>query len=141
MQDTTSAPHVDVFDRIVTTAERVGVPIATFALGAAVLLTSPMLAIPVLPWLGAVLVLAALATYVWLTARSTVRVETPTPPLPDEVRELLVWMQEEMRRQNEWARSRAGAAAHLQLGAGVGRGATIDTAPAATVRASDASTA
>jgi hypothetical protein len=53
-----------------------------------------------------VLIVAALATYIWLTERSTVRVPSPPPPLPPELVDLLLWMRLEITQQNEWSRAR-----------------------------------
>jgi len=94
-----------LFDRVVTTAERVGIPIATFGVGTWAIFFSVSGQVPVLAWLGAVLILASLGTYVWLTARSTIAVPSPPPPLPPEFTELLRWMRHELEREREWARS------------------------------------
>jgi hypothetical protein len=60
--------------------------------------------VPILPWLGTALILAALGTYVWLTARSTSRVQLPPRPIPTELQEVLVWMREQMEEQINWER-------------------------------------
>ena len=99
--------QTSTFDRVVSTVERVGIPVATLALGAMALWMSPVVQIPVLPWIGATLILAALATYVWLTSRSTLRVQSPPAPLSAELVEMLEWMRGEISKQNEWARRQA----------------------------------
>jgi hypothetical protein len=96
---------IPLFDHFVTTVERVGIPLATAAMGAYVLYVSPGSPITVLPYVGTALILAALATYVWLTARTTVKVPSPPAPLAPEVVALLAWMQKEISMQNQWARS------------------------------------
>ena len=94
------------FERVVTITERVGIPVATFAMGALTLGISTQFAeIPQLPWLGTILMLASLVTYVWLTARSTIKVQPPPAPIPIELKELIDWMKEEISKQNEWKRS------------------------------------
>jgi hypothetical protein len=91
------------FERVATTTERVGIPAATFAIGSTALIVS---ALPygkevwVLPWLGATLILAALVTYIWLTARSTIRVQLPPPPIPVELQEQLQWMRDQIEKLN-----------------------------------------
>jgi hypothetical protein len=94
------------FERVVTTAERVGLPIATFAVGAWAIFLSDRTQIAVLPWLGVTLILASLAAYVWLTARSTIKVQSPPPPIPSELKELMEWMVNEITIQAKWARAR-----------------------------------
>lgn len=112
-------PHVNALDRIVTTVERVGIPVATFAMGAWALFISTTVQLAVLPWLGAALILASLLTYVWLTARSTIKVTSPPPPVARELAETLAWMRDELGRQHEWARQRESA--RRQLGPGMGQ--------------------
>jgi len=101
--DNPSAPTL--FDHFVSTAERVGIPVVTAASGAYTLYITPTSNIAILPWLGAALILAALATYVWLTARTTVRIKSPPEPVSQELTETLAWMREEISAQNRWARS------------------------------------
>lgn len=98
----------EAFERVAKTAERVGIPIATFAVGAVTLwlsTLSKMANITVLPWLGSALILASLATYVWLTERSTIRVQSPTAPIPTELKEVMDWMRGEIEKQGDWARN------------------------------------
>jgi hypothetical protein len=92
------------FEGVATTAERVGIPVATFALGAITIGISSRVQISILPWLGTGLILASLVTYVWLTSRSTIRVLSPPPPIPVDLKEQLEWMREELSRQNRWLR-------------------------------------
>lgn len=94
----------DTFERVATTTERVGIPVGTFAAGMLVLLFSSQVDIPLLPWIGASLILAALGTYIWLTERSTTKAQLPPPPIPSEIDKLLNWMKEEQTIQNEWMR-------------------------------------
>jgi hypothetical protein len=95
-----------VFDHVVSTAERVGIPIATFGMGAWALFFSTTTTMPALAWVGGALIVAALATYVWLTERTTIRVQSPPSPLQPELVQLLEWMQYEVSRQAHWARER-----------------------------------
>src|SRR3977135_2194204 len=87
------------FEKVATTAERVGIPISTFAVGAITIGISSRVQISILPWLGTGLILASLATYVWLTSRSTIRVESPPPPIPLELKEQIDWMRDELTAQ------------------------------------------
>ncbi len=97
---------LQTFERVASTTERVGIPAATFAIGAIALIVSAYVTtLWVLPWLGTGLILAALGTYVWLTSRSTVRVQLPPPPIPVELQEQLSWMREQVQQQNEWTRT------------------------------------
>jgi|SRR5882724_4646684 hypothetical protein len=92
------------FEHVANVAERVGIPIATFAAGAITLWLSSKATIPQLPWLGTVLILASLATYIWLTARSTIRVQSPPAPIPVELQQQLDWMREQIDGHNQWLR-------------------------------------
>src|SRR3954451_10338453 len=94
------------FERVASTTERVGIPAATFAIGAIALIVSAYETnIWILPWLGTALILAALGTYIWLTSRSTIRVQLPPPPIPVELQEQLRWMREQLEGQNIWTRA------------------------------------
>ena len=94
------------FERVATTKERVGIPAATFAIGAVSLIVSPhYTAVWILPWLGAALIFAALATYVWLTSRSTIRVQLPPPPMSVELQGQLLWMRDQVQEQTVWTRA------------------------------------
>jgi hypothetical protein len=94
------------FERVASTTERVGIPAATFAIGAiAVMVSSNQPKIWILPWLGTALILSALGTYIWLTSRSTIRVQLPPPPIPVELQEQLLWMREQVEQQNKWTRA------------------------------------
>ncbi len=95
----------EITKKVASTAERVGIPIATFAVGAVTLWLSTIIKLPVVPWLGAALILASLGTYIWLTGRFTIKVQSPPPPIPVELREIMDWMRKEIEKQNEWARS------------------------------------
>jgi hypothetical protein len=94
------------FERVSTTRERVGVPACTFAIGAVALIVSPhYAAVWLLPWIGAALIFAALGTYVWLTSRSTIRVQLPPPPIPVELQGQILWMRNQVQQQTEWTRA------------------------------------
>lgn len=93
------------FGHVASTAERVGIPVSTFAAGVITLALGTYKAVPIATWLGASLVLAALGTYVWLTSRSTLRVQLPPPPIPTELQLQLQWMREQVEKQNDWART------------------------------------
>ena len=94
------------FERVASSTERVGIPAATFAVGAIALIVSAYVTIVwILPWLGTALILAALGTYVWLTSRSTIRVQLPPPPIPVELQEQLRWMRGQVDEQNRWMRT------------------------------------
>ena len=92
------------FERVASTAERVGIPAATFAAGAIALFLSTRSQIQVLPWVGAALILGALGVYAWLTARSTVKVEPPPRPIAQEVTIELEWLRSEIAKNNKWLR-------------------------------------
>jgi len=80
------------FQREISAAERVGIPAATFALGALVLYLTTYMQLWILPWVGALLIFASLGTYIWLTARSTQKVRSLPPPIPKELHEQLAWL-------------------------------------------------
>jgi len=95
------------FERVASTAERVGIPTATFAIGATTVGLSAKVPIEILPWLGTGLILASLGTYIWLTARSTIKVQLPPPPIPTELQAQLDWMRTQIDTQNTWIRNLA----------------------------------
>jgi len=92
------------FERVATTAERVGIPVATFAIGAVAIGIASQAHLEILTWLGTALILASLGTYVWLTSRSTIRVQLPPPPIPTELEEQLRWLREQVEQHNSWMR-------------------------------------
>jgi hypothetical protein len=93
-------------ERVATTVERVGAPAATLAIGATIIiLNSGHEKLGPLVWVGAVLVLAALGVYVWLTQRSTTHVQSLPPVVPDELMQDLRWLRDEMSEQNKWLRA------------------------------------
>ncbi len=96
----------EAFERVASTAERVGIPVATFACGAVTLFLSSQVGqtVPQLSWLGVLLIIASLGTYIWLTARSTSRVPVQATPVPEELKEVIEWMKNEISKQNEWNR-------------------------------------
>ena len=117
------------FEKVAGVTERVGIPIATFAVGTIVLFLSATYGkeITLLPILGAILIVAALCTFVFFTWRSTVRVYGDPPPIPEELarelhwnrnelskrnaiplelKEQIEWMREEISKQQEWLRTR-----------------------------------
>lgn len=92
-------------DRVATTAERVGIPATTFALGAVAIIVRGFYPAPdILTWLGTGLVLSALLTYVWMHARSTVQVHSPPPPIPPELNDQLKWMRDQLEKSATWNR-------------------------------------
>lgn len=94
------------FERVSTTKEPVGIPACTFASGAVALIVSPhYTTVWILPWLGAALISAALGTYVWLTSRSTIRVQLPPPPIPVELQGQILWMRDQVEQQTVWTRA------------------------------------
>ena len=95
------------FGQVTDIVERVGIPVATFAAGAITLWLSSKTSLAQLPWLGTGLILASLATYVWLTARSTVKVQSPPAPIPVELQEQLDWMRNQIDIHNQWLRTTA----------------------------------
>jgi len=106
MRDSVEDRLARSFERVASTTERVGIPAATFAIGAIALVVSAYeTRVWILPWLGTALILAALGTYVWLTSRSTVRVQLPPPPMPLELQDQLRWMREQVQQQAEWTRT------------------------------------
>jgi len=104
------------FEKVASVTERVGIPIATFTVGAIVIFLSATYGknINVLPILGAILIVAALGTYIFFTWRSTVRVYGDPPPIPEELAKELLWIRnelsmrnaipQELREQIEWMR-------------------------------------
>jgi len=106
MSESKTAPSILArqFEHVANIAERVGIPVATFAAGAITLWLSSKSSIPQLPWLGTVLILASLATYVWLTARSTIRIQSPPAPISSDLKEQLDWMREQIDTHNQWLR-------------------------------------
>lgn len=98
------------FERVATTTERVGIPVATFTIGACVLGISAFYAKeqqinPILIWTGVGLILSSLFTYIWLTERSTTKVITPPPSTPQEMKDIIEWMQNEITSHNQWLRN------------------------------------
>lgn len=91
--------------KVASTTERFGIPATTFAAGAVTLIISTRSNIVSLPWLGTTLILASLATYIWLTSRSTVRVQLPPPPIPVELKEQLDWMRRQLTSQDVWMKT------------------------------------
>ena len=89
------------FDRVASTTERVGIPIATFAIGAITLGMSYSRNLSLLAWLGTGLIVLAFASYVWFTTRSSIRLPAP---LPLELKEQINWMRQEISVQNKWLR-------------------------------------
>src|SRR6266478_6386563 len=88
------------FEHVAGVTERVGIPAATFSLGAIAVIGGGYYKFEILTWLGTALVLVALLTYIWLTSRSTVKVQLPPPPIPVELQEQLVWMRQQVETQN-----------------------------------------
>lgn len=92
------------FERVASTTERVGIPVATFAVGAVTIFLSTIVPINILPWLGAALILASLGTYLWLTARSTIKMESPPRPIQGELKDVIDWMMGEITESRNSAR-------------------------------------
>ena len=106
MKDSVEDRLTRSFERVASTTERVGIPAATFAIGAIALIVSAYVTrVWILPWLGTALILAALGTYIWLTSRSTVCVQLPPPPIPVELQDQLRWMRDQVQRQLESTRT------------------------------------
>lgn len=100
---------VDTFERVASTAERVGIPVATFTIGACILAVSAYYANnqesnPFLVWTGVGLILSSLMTYIWLTERSTIKVQTPPVSTSKELNDIMEWMKNEITTQNKWLR-------------------------------------
>lgn len=92
----------DTFGKIAGTAERVGLPVATFTIGAIAVIWSTQVQISILPWLGGFLIVTSLVTYVWLTARSTARVQPVQPGVPSDLKDQLDWMRERLNAHDNW---------------------------------------
>ena len=104
--ENSASPLTRAWEQIVSTAERVGVPIATFGVGAwAIFIASARPELGLVVWLGSGLILASLGVYVWLTARGTMKAPPPPPiEMSDEMMKMLTWMREEISKQQAWAR-------------------------------------
>ena len=57
--------------------------------------------------------IASLLAYLWLFSRTSPKIPPSTPKIPDEYADIInkfletnKWMQEEMTKQNEWARGK-----------------------------------